>query len=67
MSPEAARVARFLAAMPSGNATLEKDDLRSLLMGTGGTMMAAGYLYEIVARTLGAGVYRVTLARSAPP
>ena len=54
---------RFLASMPAGNATLTARDLRSLLLNTGGIMMARGYLYDIRSQSLGAGVYRVTLRR----
>ena len=58
---EATSTARFLASMPGGNATLTARDLRSLLLNTGGIMMARGYLYDIRSQSLGAGVYRVTL------
>jgi hypothetical protein len=58
---EARRVANFLASLPSGNATLGRADLRSLLSETGGMIMARGYLYDILSKHLGAGVYRVTL------
>ena len=60
---EATSAARFLASMPAGNATLTARDLRSLLLNTGGIMMARGYLYDIRSQSLGAGVYRVTLRR----
>ena len=52
----------FLASTGQyANTTMEKDDLRELLLQTGGTLMARGYLYNIVSKPIGAGVYRVTL------
>lgn len=58
---EASRVANFLASMPSGTSTLNKADLHSLLMESGGMLMSGGYLYNIKATHLGAGVYKVRL------
>lgn len=58
---EATKAANFLAGMPIGSTTLERDDLRSLLYNTGGAMMARGRLYGIKSKYLGAGIYRITL------
>lgn len=63
---EATRVANFLAAMPTGNTTLEKADTHSLLMQSGGTLLAQGRLYNIVAKHLAAGVYRIHLEIAHP-
>lgn len=55
----------FLASTPDlGNTVMEKDELRELLLQTGGSMMARGCLYNIVSEHLGAGVYRVSLKRT---
>ena len=43
---EATSAVRFLASMPTGSTTLTTRDLRSLLLNTGGRMMARGYLYD---------------------
>lgn len=58
---EARQAANFLASLPSGHTTLKSSDLRSLLLETGGQLLARGYLYDIQSRSLGAGVYRVSL------
>lgn len=61
MTPEAKRQLNFLASLPSGNTTVMKDDLRDIMMETGGNMLACGRLYDIKSKHLGAGVYRITL------
>ena len=66
MTPEQTRQLNFLAAMPCGSTTMERDDLRAVLLQTGGNMLACGRLYDIVAKPLGAGVYRVTLTPTHP-
>ncbi|CAB4203546.1 hypothetical protein UFOVP1382_158 [uncultured Caudovirales phage] len=43
--------------------TMETKDFKALLLTTDGWMMAAGYSYDIVGKSLGAGVYRVSLRR----
>lgn len=53
--------ANFLASLPTGIDTLNRKDYRSLMVETGGTMMARGYLYRIVGKSLGAGIYQVSL------
>lgn len=66
MSPEARRQLNFLASLPSGNTTVAKDDLRDILMETGGNMLARGRLYDIHSKHLGAGIYRLTLKATNP-
>lgn len=66
MTKEASRTLNFLAALPSGNSTLTKDDLHGMLLETGGTMLACGRLYNIVSKNLGAGVYRIHLELTNP-
>lgn len=61
MSPETNRALQFLASMPSGHTTLPTKQLRELLLETGGQVMARGSLYDIKSRSLGAGVYDVSL------
>lgn len=58
---EAKQAANFLASMPGGHTTLTTRDLRALQYQTGGMLMARGYLYDIRATSLGAGVWRVSL------
>ena len=62
-TPEARRVANFLASLPSGHSTLTKNDLQSLLLNSAGQLMAHGSLYNIVTKSLGVGVYKVSLRR----
>lgn len=65
LSEEATRALNFLALTSDfGNITVEKDDLKAIMLQTGGTMMARGCLYDIVSKHLGAGVYKLTLRRS---
>lgn len=66
MNAEQHRQLNFLAAMPRGHTTMTKDDLKTILMETGGNMLACGTLYDIVAKPLGAGVYRVSLTPTHP-
>ncbi len=61
MSPEVCRQLNFLASMPGGNTTMTRKDLREMLLETGGNMLACGQLYDIVAKDIGAGVYKVSL------
>ena len=46
------------------NMTMDKKDLREVLLNTGGSIIANGRLYDITPKHLGAGVYKVTLKRS---
>lgn len=63
---EAHHAANFLVSMRGGHTTLERDDLRALLMNTGGQLLAAGRLYDIKCEPLGAGVTRVSLKPWSP-
>ncbi len=59
---EADRVATFLASNPRyGNTTVTKATLRALLLKTDAQLMSHGSLWDIVAKPVGAGIYRVTL------
>lgn len=62
-SREARKALNFLASMPSGSFTLVKSDFRSLLLNSGGWMMARGASYDIKGTEIGAGVFRVMLLR----
>ena len=66
MTTEANKAANFLCSMPSGHTTLRKRDVDSLLMDTGGQLMARGLLYDIRVKHLAVGVYQVRLARWQP-
>lgn len=53
--------------MPShGHATIERPELRAIMLRTGGQMLAQGDLWDIVTKHLGAGVYRISLKRWKP-
>lgn len=65
-TPEAKRVADFLASSVTGHTTLLTKDLRSLLLESGGQLLARGRLYNIKTRSLGAGVHRVELTLANP-
>ena len=45
------------------NMTMDRKDLREVLLDTGGSVLARGSLYDITPKHLGAGVYKVTLKR----
>lgn len=66
LTTEARKAIEYLARLPAGNTTLDRGDLRSLLGYTGGQALARGHLYDIRSRSLGAGVYRVSLSRWQP-
>jgi hypothetical protein len=66
MSAEQRRQLNFLAAIPNGSTTMTRADLKTILLETGGNMLACGRLYDIVAKDIGAGVYKVTLALTHP-
>lgn len=66
MTSEQHRQLNFLAAYPIGSTTMEHDDLKAVLMETGGNMLACGRLYDIVGKPIGAGVYKVTLTPTHP-
>jgi len=66
MTPEQHRQLNFLAGMPCGHTTMTHDDLRTVLLETGGNMLACGRLYDIVSKPIGAGVYKVSLSLTHP-
>lgn len=66
MKPELHRQLNFLASMPSGTTTMNRKDTHEMLMETGGNMLACGRLYDIVAKDIGAGVYKVSLTLTHP-
>ncbi len=43
--------------------TLEGQSLKETLLATDGTILACGRIYDIVSKSLGAGVFRVSLKR----
>ena len=62
MDAEEQRILNFLASMPKyGNSVVDKKQLKNILTETGGQMMACGELYEIKAKHLGVGTYRISL------
>lgn len=60
---EANRIADCLASMPGSHTATTTRVVRELMLSTGGQLMVNGYLYEIKAKSLGAGVHRVSLKR----
>lgn len=66
MTPEQHRVCNFLASLPSGNTTVEHDDVKAILLETGGNILARGRLYDIVAKPIGAGIYKLSLTPTHP-
>jgi hypothetical protein len=64
MSPAAEKVLQFLASCPAGTTTETRGVVREILLETGGNMMACGSLYDIDAKLLGAGVYKLSLKRT---
>jgi hypothetical protein len=48
--------------MPNvANTTMDKKDLKEVLLSTGGFILACGRLYDIKSKHLGVGVYKVWL------
>lgn len=66
MSPEIHRQLNFLASMPCGTTTMNRKDTHEMLMETGGNMLACGRLYDIIAKDIGAGVYKISLKATNP-
>jgi hypothetical protein len=64
MTPEQGRVLNYLASSPFGHATVTREDAHVILLETGGNVLACGCLYDIVAKPLGAGVYKLSLTRT---
>lgn len=62
LTQEAHKALDFLAsAGPYANTTLRSNDLKSLLLYTGGTFMSRGILYNIKSEHLGVGVHKLTI------
>ena len=58
------RILNFLAKMPAGTATADgRAVVRAVMLQTGGTMMACGEYFDVRSRSLGGGVYQITLKR----
>jgi hypothetical protein len=53
----------FYAMPRTAHTTMDRKDLKELLLETGGQTLACGRLWEIKAKHLGAGVYKVSLTR----
>jgi len=51
----------FYVFPKSANATMPRKELKEILLSTGGWIMACGYMWDIVSKHIGAGVYRVSL------
>ena len=67
MSPDANRILDFLAsAGPYANTTAEKEVVREILLTTGGSVLQHGRLMNVVAKHIGAGVYKLTLSAANP-
>ena len=58
---QARSILDFLASMPGGVTSCEKHVLRKIMLDTSGVMMACGRNWDIVAKSLGAGVYQLRL------
>lgn len=65
-SAEVVASMRHLASMPQAHVTMTRDDVKAMLLGTGGNMLARGTLYDFKCRDIGAGVYKVTLEPTHP-
>lgn len=62
MDPEMHRQLNYLAACPDhGHTTMSREDVKTLLLRTGGNMLACGRLYDFVVKEIGAGVCRISL------
>ncbi len=45
---------------------MTRTDLKTILLETGGNLLACGRLYDITGKDIGAGVYRVSLTPTHP-
>lgn len=62
---EANRILNAMARMPSMVCTANsREVVRQIMLQTGGRMLACGYDHDVISRSLGGGVYRVTLRRT---
>lgn len=61
---EGERLLNFLAGLPSGNCVATSSSVvREMMLQTGGQMMARGDLWDIKSKSIGGGVYQMTLSR----
>lgn len=60
-SPEANMLLNNLASNPNAHGAMTKEDLREVLLTTGGQLMSGGRLYAIHSQHLAVDVYRVSL------
>lgn len=61
---EAHRILGNLARMPGAVCTASSHGVvRQIMLQTGGRLLACGYDHDVKARSLGGGVYRVTLEK----
>ena len=59
--------ADFLVSMAGlAHTTMTREQLRKLLMETGGQLMASGKLWNITSKHLGAGIYKVSTKQWKP-
>jgi hypothetical protein len=54
----------FYTMPGTANMTVDRKDLKELLLATGGSVLARGSLWDIKTQHLGAGVYKVTLKKT---
>jgi hypothetical protein len=66
MTAECERVLQHLCGNPLGSETMTTKAYRELQLATGAQVMSCGSLYRIKGRSLGAGVYEVSLVRWKP-
>lgn len=54
----------FWAIPGSASTTMDRKDLKAVLLKYDGRIMACGYMWDICSKHIGSGVYRVTLKKS---
>lgn len=60
-------ILRHLASMPGeAHTTVSRATVRKIMLRTGGDMILRGRLYEIRAKPVGAGIYRLTTVATEP-
>ena len=55
---------QFYTMPELAHTTMDKKDLKELLLTVGSNIIACGKLYDIKTKHLGAGIYKVTLKRT---
>ena len=61
MRPDATHITNHLASMPGlAHAVVTSKVAREVIQSCDGQMILQGYLYEVVTRTAGAGLLRIT-------